>query len=334
MLKIWGRLSSINVRKVVWAAQELGITVQRTDAGGQFGLVREADYLQRNPNGLVPLMEDDETSTVLWESNPIVRYLCARHSPGELYPETLRERFVAEQWMDWQQTTLNPAGRDAFIQWIRTPAAQRNSALIAASVAATDGDVRRAMDICVDNANRAIFGAASSNPTYAGMGTTLVLGVFRSGRLLMGHIGDSRAYRWRDGVLQQITKDHSLLQEQIDAGMLTPEQAQYAANKNLVTRALGVEDMVLLETHQHDVVPGDVYLMCSDGLSDMLRDAQIAEIMAAHPSLSDMGEALVAAANEAGGRDNIAVVLARAVGTNDPSVTKSWWPFKRLSGHA
>jgi protein phosphatase len=155
--------------------------------------------------------------------------------------------------------------------------------------------------------------------------------VFRSGRLLMGHIGDSRGYRWRNGVLQQITKDHSLLQEQIDAGMLTPEQAQFAANKNLVTRALGVEDMVLLETHQHDVQSGDVYLMCSDGLSDMLRDAQIAEVMAAHSRLSDMGEALVAAANEAGGRDNIAVVLARAVGPSDPSA-KSWWPFKRLSG--
>lgn len=153
---------------------------------------------------------------------------------------------------------------------------------------------RQARDghLCRQRANQAIFGAANSNPTYAGMGTTLVLGVFRPGRLLMGHIGDSRGYRWRNGVLQQITKDHSLLQEQIDAGMLTPEQAQYAANKNLVTRALGVEDMVLLETHQHDVVPGDVYLMCSDGLSDMLRDAQIAEIMAAHPSCPTWGKPL------------------------------------------
>lgn len=201
-----------------------------------------------------------------------------------------------------------------------------------ASVAATDGDVRRAMDICVDNANRAIFGAASSNPTYAGMGTTLVLGVFRSGRLLMGHIGDSRAYRWRDGVLQQITKDHSLLQEQIDAGILTPEQAQYSANKNLVTRALGVEDVVLLESHQHDLVHGDVILMCSDGLSDMLTDPEIAGVLAAYPhSLPEMGEALVAAANEAGGRDNIAVVLVRAQGDADPA-PRSWWPFKRLGG--
>lgn len=139
MLRVWGRLSSVNVRKVVWAVQELGLpSVQRTDAGGQFGIVREPRYLALNPNGLVPLIEDDETGTVLWESNAIVRYLCARHAPGELYPEALPARFVAEQWMDWQQTTLNPAGRDAFIQWIRTPAAQRSDALIAASVAATE----------------------------------------------------------------------------------------------------------------------------------------------------------------------------------------------------
>ncbi len=138
MLRLWGRMSSINVRKVVWAAQELGISLQRTDAGGQFGIVREARYLSLNPNGLVPLIEDEDTGVVLWESNPIVRYLCARHAPGELYPEDIATRFAAEQWMDWQQTTLNPAGRDAFIQWIRTPPAQRNDALIAASVAATE----------------------------------------------------------------------------------------------------------------------------------------------------------------------------------------------------
>lgn len=200
-----------------------------------------------------------------------------------------------------------------------------------ASVNASDGDVKRAMDICVDNANRAIFGAANSNPTYAGMGTTLVLAVFRSGRLILGHIGDSRAYRLRDGQLQQITKDHSLLQEQIDAGILTPEQAQFAANKNLVTRALGVEDLVLMETHLHDIQSGDIYLMCSDGLSDMLRDQQIADVMAGHTSLPDMGAALIAAANEAGGRDNIAVVLVRAQGVADPA-PRSWWPFKRASG--
>lgn len=193
---------------------------------------------------------------------------------------------------------------------------------------ASDSDVKRAMDICVDNANRAIFNAANSNPTFSGMGTTLVLGVFRSGRLLMGHIGDSRGYRLRGGQLQQITKDHSLLQEQIDAGILTPEQAAYSANKNLVTRALGVEDLVLLETHIHDIQPGDIYLMCSDGLSDMLRDPQIAAVMSAHTSISEMGSALIAAACEAGGRDNIAVILVRAQGVAQPPA-RSWWPFKR-----
>ncbi|ABM34978.1 glutathione S-transferase [Paracidovorax citrulli] len=136
MLRLWGRTSSINVRKVVWAAQELSLELQRTDAGGQFGLVREAQFLSLNPNGLVPLIEDE--STTLWESNTIVRYLCARHAPGDLYPEDLPTRFLAEQWMDWQQTTLNPAGRDAFLQWIRTPAAQRDPEAIARSVAATE----------------------------------------------------------------------------------------------------------------------------------------------------------------------------------------------------
>src|SRR5882672_5541853 len=94
-----------------------------------------------------------------------------------------------------------------------------------ASSNASDTDVRRAMDICVDNANRAIFNAANSNPQYAGMGTTLVVAVFRDSRLLLGHVGDSRAYRWRAGRLSQVTRDHSLLQEQIDSGLITPEQA-------------------------------------------------------------------------------------------------------------
>jgi len=136
MLHLWGRTSSINVRKVVWAVQELELTVQRTDAGGQFGLVREDDYLGRNPNGLVPLLEDGEVR--LWESNVIVRYLCARYAPDRLYPEALPARFDAERWMDWQQTTFNQAARIAFLQLIRTPAEQRDDAAIAASVAATE----------------------------------------------------------------------------------------------------------------------------------------------------------------------------------------------------
>jgi protein phosphatase len=197
-----------------------------------------------------------------------------------------------------------------------------------ASRQASDAEVRRAMDICVDNANRAIFNASNANPQYAGMGTTLVVAVFREGRLLLGHVGDSRCYRLRAGRLQQITRDHSLLQEQIDAGLITPEQAAYSANKNLVTRAVGVEDTVLLETHQHEVQPGDLYLLCSDGLSDMVDDPGIAQLLQAHEALDDGCQALIDAANDAGGRDNISVILARASGGASPP-SRSWWPFRR-----
>ena len=136
MLKIWGRMSSINVKKVVWTAQELALDFQRTEAGGLFGVVRTPDYMALNPNSLVPVIEDGDY--VLWESNVIVRYLCARHSPGELYPTDLHERFDAERWMDWQQTTLNPASRPGFWQLIRTPPEQRDPTLLAESNAAVE----------------------------------------------------------------------------------------------------------------------------------------------------------------------------------------------------
>ena len=173
-------------------------------------------------------------------------------------------------------------------------------------------EVRRAMEICVDNANRSIFNAANSNPQYSGMGTTLVVGVFQEGKLLMGHIGDSRCYRLRGAEFAQITKDHSLLQEQMDAGLITPEQAATSSNKNLVTRALGVEDAVLLEVNEHRVDPGDIYLMCSDGLSDMVDDEGIAKILGNDASLEQKVAQLVDAANANGGRDNISVLLAQA----------------------
>ncbi|MBC7376755.1 MAG: Stp1/IreP family PP2C-type Ser/Thr phosphatase [Burkholderiaceae bacterium] len=173
-------------------------------------------------------------------------------------------------------------------------------------------EVRRAMEICVENANRSIFNAANSNPQYTGMGTTLVIGVFQDARAMLGHIGDSRCYRLRDGEFTQVTKDHSLLQEQIDAGLITPEQAATSMNKNLVTRALGVEDTVLLEVNEHRVETGDIYLMCSDGLSDMVDDEGIAEIMRGPVTLQQMAGQLIDAANAKGGRDNISVLLAQA----------------------
>jgi glutathione S-transferase len=140
MLEIWGRLSSLNVRKVVWTAQEVGVPFERIEAGGRFGVVDSPEYRRMNPNGLVPTLIDRgvEGGFRLWESNAIVRYLAASYAPEALYPEPLPQRFDAERWMDWQQTTLNPAGRDAFVQLIRTAPERRSAAAIAASIAATE----------------------------------------------------------------------------------------------------------------------------------------------------------------------------------------------------
>ena len=135
MLRLWGRLSSINVRKVVLCAQVLGVEFERMDAGMAFGIVDTPDYRALNPNGQVPLLQDGDFT--LWESNVIVRYLCKRAS-SPLYPGDLQTQFDAERWMDWQQTTLNPAGSSAFKQWIRTPPERRDPQAIAASVAATE----------------------------------------------------------------------------------------------------------------------------------------------------------------------------------------------------
>jgi glutathione S-transferase len=136
MLKIWGRISSINVRKVVLAAQWLGLPFERIDAGHEFGVVRTPEYLAKNPNALVPTIEDDGFQ--LYESNVVVRYLCANHAEAGLYPQELRHRFDAERWMDWQQTTLNPAGRNAFVQLLRTAPEKRQQKLVDESVSATE----------------------------------------------------------------------------------------------------------------------------------------------------------------------------------------------------
>jgi protein phosphatase len=172
-------------------------------------------------------------------------------------------------------------------------------------------DVRKALEICVENANHAVLGASLLNPQYAGMGTTLVVGVFRGERLILGHIGDSRCYRLRDGVLQQITRDHSWLQEQVDAGLMTPQQAAVSTNGNLVTRALGVEPHVQMEVNEFQVAPNDLFLLCSDGLTDMVPDADVADMVRASLSLEEKTNLLVDTANAQGGRDNISVLLVQ-----------------------
>ncbi|WP_335583025.1 Stp1/IreP family PP2C-type Ser/Thr phosphatase [Comamonas serinivorans] len=170
--------------------------------------------------------------------------------------------------------------------------------------------LKRALATCTDEANRAIFDAAHTNPSYAGMGTTLVcLSLAEEGRVIVAHAGDSRAYRLRDGALTQLTRDHSLLQEQVDAGLLTPEQVHVFGYRNFITRALGVEDTVVLDIHDFDVNPGDLYLLCSDGLTDMVDDADIQAVLASSGDLPGKARTLVEWANRNGGRDNVTVLL-------------------------
>ncbi len=136
MLKIWGRANSTNVQKVLWCCGELGIDFRRIDAGGGFGLVDTPEYARRNPNRLVPVIDDD--GFVLWESNAIVRYLAAKHGTGTLCPAEPRTRAAADRWMDWQATTVAPPLIFAFKALIRTPPEARDMAALAETVAKMD----------------------------------------------------------------------------------------------------------------------------------------------------------------------------------------------------
>ena len=164
----------------------------------------------------------------------------------------------------------------------------------------------------IAKANTSIYQAAQSQPQYAGMGTTLVVALFYDNRVAVAHIGDSRLYRLRGEEFSQVTKDHSLLQEQIDSGLITPEQAKQSANKNLVTRALGIDPSVEPEIHEYEAVPGDTYLLCSDGLCDMVSDEDICMVLQTlGANLTLCAHQLVQMANDNGGRDNVSVILVR-----------------------
>ncbi|HEY6280188.1 MAG TPA: Stp1/IreP family PP2C-type Ser/Thr phosphatase [Burkholderiales bacterium] len=166
----------------------------------------------------------------------------------------------------------------------------------------------------IAGANTSIYQAAKSQPQYAGMGTTLVVGLFYDNYLSVAHIGDSRLYRLRQDEFKQITRDHSLLQEQIDSGMITEEMARLSQNKNLVTRALGIDPEVEPEIHTYEVEAGDVYLLCSDGLSDMVEDDEIHLIVSSlQANVQLASQQLVQMANDNGGRDNVSVILVRVL---------------------
>ncbi|MEM7431341.1 MAG: Stp1/IreP family PP2C-type Ser/Thr phosphatase [Pseudomonadota bacterium] len=172
----------------------------------------------------------------------------------------------------------------------------------------------------VYRANKIIFQTAQSQTHCEGMGTTIVAAMFYDNKISIAHVGDSRAYRLRGGQLEQITMDHSLLQELVDRGFYSVEEAQRSTNRNYVTRALGVEPSVEVEIHEHEVLPDDIYLLCSDGLPDMVEDEDIhLTITTFNDSLDIVGKQLIELANEHGGRDNVSVMLAQV---NTPFAAK------------
>lgn len=182
-----------------------------------------------------------------------------------------------------------------------------------------------AIKSAIELANQAIHQTSKTQPECAGMGTTIVAGLFYDNRISIAHVGDSRMYRLRGKRFDQITKDHSLIQELVDKGFYeTVEEAQTAGNKNLITRALGVEESAQVDVHEEIVIVNDIYLLCSDGLTDMVSDEKIyLTLNEFSANLKLAAEKLIEMANENGGKDNISVVLARP--TKSFAIKKGWY---------
>jgi len=188
-----------------------------------------------------------------------------------------------------------------------------------------DGSERRLAQ-AVREANAEIHALSEADARRAGMGTTLTAAYVGRGQVSFAHVGDSRAYRMRDAQLERITEDHSLVEELLRQGRLTEEEAEEHPQRSIITRALGPEPDVEVDTFTVAAADGDVYLLCSDGLTSMVADATVADIMRAAPDITTAADRLVAAALEAGGRDNVTVVLFRieeVAGVDDPHPTEA-----------
>jgi PPM family protein phosphatase len=187
-------------------------------------------------------------------------------------------------------------------------------------------DVSQHLKTAVLCANHAIFTTAQEQSDCYGMGTTIVAAIFYGTYISIAHVGDSRLYRLRQDELEQLTTDHSVLQELIEQGFYTREEARYAPNKNLVTRALGVAGEVEIDILERETQIDDIYLLCSDGLNDMLDDRSIRHIiLSRRDNIEHAAQGLVQAANEAGGEDNISVILAHLTSSLDSNSSASWW---------
>jgi len=171
-----------------------------------------------------------------------------------------------------------------------------------------------AVENAIKDANLKIYEASKNNSKYEGMGTTVVVLLFYDNRLTIAHVGDSRLYRMREHSLEQMTRDHTLLQELVDRGFYTKKEANESLNKNLVTRAVGVNPTVDIDLLEDVALPGDTYLLCSDGLTDMIDDGLIEHIQLNHQdNLEKMNKELIKQAKDHGGKDNVSVMLAQVL---------------------
>jgi protein phosphatase len=182
-----------------------------------------------------------------------------------------------------------------------------------------DGTPEQRLTALVREANRRIFELAISDESKRGMGTTLTAALLEGDEVALAHVGDSRAYRMRDGHLEQLTHDHSLVAELERSGQISPEDAEHHPQRSIITRALGPEPDVEVDAHSHSARAGDLYVICSDGLTGMISDDEMAAILRGTSSLEAAADSLVKAANQSGGKDNITVVLFSVEDGEEPS---------------
>ena len=178
---------------------------------------------------------------------------------------------------------------------------------------------RRLVEQSVQRANQAIYQRTLTEVDKQGMGTTVCVLLVRGRKYLIGHVGDSRIYVLRDGVLRQLTKDHSYVQEQVDAGVLTPEQARYHPYSNVITRCVGANTDVQPDLYMGEIQGGDTFLIASDGLTGMVDDRRLQQLLQARASAQRVVDALIAEANGRGGLDNITAIVVRVVSVDEPS---------------
>ena len=183
-----------------------------------------------------------------------------------------------------------------------------------------DDGAAQTVTASIQHANRAVYERTIQESDKQGMGTTASVLIVSGTQFLIGQVGDSRVYLLRDGALRQLTKDHSYVQEQVDAGLLTPEQARYHPYSNVITRCVGAGDSVEADTYTGDIKSGDVFLVASDGLTGMVDDRRLQQLLLSRASAGRVVDALIAEANYRGGLDNITAIVVQVSGTNSPEL--------------